>query len=118
MARRKISDNRKEEIEYRLLELIRHARAYGPVEIRHRHLIIRDLATLWGVEMPACVVDPNDKERFLVSNPGSKSNKNKIEETETPEVVPEPEQKDLTPKLEGGILAEMGYGDEDGDEKA
>ena len=116
MGRRKISENRKEEITYRLLQLIRNAKAYGTQEIRTRYLAIRDLATLWEVPL-AVVIDPKDPERFFVSQPGARSVQN-AEESKTPVAGSVSKEKDLTPKPTGGILDELGWGDKDGNQKA
>jgi len=115
MARRKVSENRSEEIQYRLLELVRHARAYGPMEIKVRYFAIRDLAKLWSVDLDSCDLEINDKTKVTILRSPKFS----------PEPVPEPvqgtvqipEEKPLTPKPEGGILAEMGWGEKDGDQK-
>ena len=115
MARRKISSNRKEEITYRLLQLIRNAKAYGAQEIRTRYLAIRDLATLWEVPL-APIIDPKDPDRFFVSQPGAQS-REKDEEPKGSKAVSVSKEKDLTSRPTGGILEEMGWGDKDGNKK-
>jgi hypothetical protein len=114
VARRRVTRD-KDEIEYRLLELVRHARAWGPEEIKARLFAILMLAKMWGVDLSNALIDSALENLKVprVTLRGSYPTKEKTPE----EVVPVPEKKDLTPKLEGGILAEMGYGEEDGDQK-
>ena len=56
MARRKVTRD-KDEIEYRLLELVRHARAWGPEEIKARLFAILMLAKMWGVDLSNALID-------------------------------------------------------------
>lgn len=114
MARRKVTRD-KDEIEYRLLELVRHARAWGPEEIKARLFAILMLAKMWGVDLSNALIDSALENLKVprVTLRGSYSTKEKKSE----EAVSVPEIKDSTPKLKGGILAEMGYGEDDGDQK-
>jgi len=114
MARRKVTRD-KGEIEYRLLELVRHARAWGPEEIKARLFAILMLAKMWEVDLSNSLIDSALENLKVprVTLRGSYSTKEKKPE----EVSLAPENKDLTPKSEGGILAEMGWGEKDGDQK-
>ncbi len=51
LPRRKISEDRREEIEYRLTDLLKKRRAYGGPEIRDRLRTIVMLAYMWGVDV-------------------------------------------------------------------
>jgi hypothetical protein len=114
MARRRVTRDKKE-IEYRLMELVRRARAWGQEEIKTRFFAILMLAKMWDVDLSNDLIDSAFENLKVprVTLRGSYPTKEKTPE----EVVPVPETKDLTPKLEGGILAEMGYGEDDGDQK-
>jgi hypothetical protein len=111
MARRKISDNRHEEIEYRILALLRHAKAYHPNEIKYRLLAICILAEMWNVGTVASVV-----KQFGLTNTLSVPSGEELIEPES--VASSIEEKPLTSAPIGGkLFDEMGWRGKDGDQK-
>ena len=104
MARREISENHAQELEYRLLALLRQTKAYGPTEIKTRYAAITGLASLWNIDLDKFRTLANLGLRGQLLQPSVKNKKQEtpetpIEGTEKPLILPMTD--DMFEELEG-----------------